>query len=85
MDTYFAKCQKKLMISDLHLVGVASMFMATKYEDIYPLKLNALYEKICRKKFTKNQILSMEQDIINCMDFQLQAPTLMDIVEHVLV
>ena len=73
------------MISDLHLVGVGAMFMATKYEDIYPLKLNALHEKICRKKFSKNQILSMEEDILNCMEFQLQSPTLMDIVEHVLV
>ena len=57
MDTFFMKSNKKLQVSDLHIVGVASMFTATKYEEIYPLKMNAIYDKICRKKFSKKEIL----------------------------
>lgn len=32
MDLFFKRTTKKLEVSDLHLVGVASMFMASKYE-----------------------------------------------------
>jgi len=31
MDEYFKKSTKNLEVSDLHLIGVASMFMASKY------------------------------------------------------
>ena len=53
MDLLFKNTTKKLQVSDLHLVGVVSMFSAAKYEEIYPFKLNVIYDKICRKKFTK--------------------------------
>jgi len=39
-----------LKISDLHSIGVTSMFIASKYEDIYPLRMNVIYEKIAHKK-----------------------------------
>lgn len=32
MDIFFKKATKKLEVSDLHIIGVASMFMASKYE-----------------------------------------------------
>ena len=32
MDMLFKKCERKLEVSDLHLVGVVSMFVASKYE-----------------------------------------------------
>lgn len=57
MDKYFDKTNKKLQVSDLHLIGVGCMFTAAKYEEIYPFKLNAIQDKICRKKFNKCQII----------------------------
>jgi hypothetical protein len=53
MDSYMKKCRTKLEVKDLHLVGVAAMFIASKYEEIHPLKLEVLYDKIARKKFRK--------------------------------
>lgn len=53
MDTYMLKCRNSLEIKDLHLIGLTAMFTATKYEEIHPLKLNTLFDKIARKKFTK--------------------------------
>jgi hypothetical protein len=53
MDSFVKKTWNRLEIGDLHLIGVASMFTAGKYEEIHPLKLNVLYDKIARKKFTK--------------------------------
>jgi hypothetical protein len=33
-------------VSDLHITGVTCMFVASKFEDIYPLKMKTIYEKI---------------------------------------
>ena len=59
MDLFFKKTNRKLEVSDLHLVGISSMFIASKNEEIYPLKLNTIYDKICRKKFSKKEIIDM--------------------------
>ena len=50
MDEYFAKSNHSHKKHDLHLVGVTSIFIACKYEEIYPVKLKTVYEKIGHKK-----------------------------------
>jgi hypothetical protein len=34
MDRYFQAKQKELVNDDLHLIGIVSMFIASKYEDV---------------------------------------------------
>ena len=80
MNVYFAQTSRKLETSDLHLIGATCMFVAAKNEEIYPLKLSALYDKICRKKFAKDQILQMEEEILQTLEFNLQQTTLYDLV-----
>lgn len=55
------------------------MFAAAKLEEIHPLKLSVIYEKIARKKFTKTEILEKEADIVNTLDFKLESPSVYDI------
>jgi hypothetical protein len=50
MDRYLAKVGSAKEIGDLHILGVACMFIASKYEDIYPLKMKMVFEKIAHKK-----------------------------------
>lgn len=57
MDSYLRLCPTQLEVKDLHLVGVTAMFSAAKYEEIHPLKLGVIYDKIARKKFKKSEIL----------------------------
>lgn len=35
-----------LKVGDLHILGVTCMFIASKMEDIYPLKMKTIHEKI---------------------------------------
>ena len=84
MDKFFKNSQKKLQVSDLHLIGVTCMFTASKYEEIYPFKLNAIYDKICRKKFAKKEIIEMEEQLLEALDFELQQVTPLDIITHML-
>jgi hypothetical protein len=53
MDRYFDKMsmnKNSLELHELHTTGVVSMFMASKYEDIYPLLMKTVYNKIGHSK-----------------------------------
>ena len=51
MDRYFKNCSTVKEVGDLHITGVTCMFMASKYEDIYPLKM--------KNSFWKNRSLKV--------------------------
>jgi hypothetical protein len=42
MDRYFQFESKCIPISRLHLVGVTSIYVATKVEEVYPIKLKTV-------------------------------------------
>ena len=49
MDRYFDGLNKQnivLELSELHTTGVVCMFMASKYEDVYPLLMKTVINKI---------------------------------------
>jgi hypothetical protein len=49
-DRYLKHVQAKKEVNDLHLIGVTCMFIASKYEDIYPLKMKTIHDKIAHQK-----------------------------------
>ena len=55
--------------NDLHIIGVASMFIASKFEEIYALKFSTVYEKIGHKKLNKIDIIKKEADILNALNY----------------
>lgn len=57
MDSFLKHSRATLEVKDLHLIGLTAMFLASKYEEIHPLKLDVIYDKIARKKFKKSEIL----------------------------
>jgi hypothetical protein len=71
MDKYF-KCLEKTRIlqpAELHLIGVTSMFIASKYQDIYPLRLKTVHEKIAHKKLSTQEIKTKEEDITKTLNY----------------
>ena len=49
MDRYFDALnqqRKSLELNELHITGITCMFMASKYEDIYPLLMKTVFNKI---------------------------------------
>jgi len=56
------------------------MFIACKYEEIYPFKLKLVYEKIAHKKISKSSIKNTERDILMVLDFDISAVTSYDLV-----
>jgi len=54
------------------------MFLAAKYEEIYPFKMRHVYEKIGHKKLSKSSIKRQEANIIKTLDYNLSSSTAYD-------
>lgn len=81
MDRYFKGKQERIPITDLHISGVTSMFIASKYEDIIPLKMKMVYEKIAHKKLPMEKIKALEMEILKIIKYRIPAPTSLDFLK----
>ena len=72
LDKYISG--KTIEKEKLQLVGVAAMFIASKYVEIYPPLLND-FVYICDFTYSLNDIKLMEKDIILALDFHLSFTT----------
>lgn len=81
MDRYFKNCNGRKEVSDLHVVGVTGMFIASKFEDIYPLKMKTVFEKIAHKKLDIQRIKDLELDILSAIHYKIHAPTVLDFLK----
>ena len=52
MNLFIKNTKRKLVEDDLHLIGIASMFLASKYEDIYHISMKDFVYDIGHEKFT---------------------------------
>ncbi|EAS06644.3 amine-terminal domain cyclin (macronuclear) [Tetrahymena thermophila SB210] len=75
LDLFFKKQTKKLVESDVHLFGIAAMFLATKQEDISHISLDDIVEKVGHNKFTEKKIREAEYEILRIVDMKIDFPT----------
>ena len=55
------------------------MYVASKYEDIYPLHSRICYEKISHKAVSQAEILNYEREFLIALDFDMELVTPYDI------
>jgi hypothetical protein len=82
MDRYFKSCQRVLQPAELHLTGVTCIFTASKYQDIYPLRLKVVYEKIAHKKLAPEDIKDRETEIYQNLNYIVGKPTQWEFINH---
>jgi len=80
-DRYAKGCANALEVSDLHVIGVTAMFVASKFEDIYPLKMKTVHEKIAHSKLDIEKIKHLELDIMKVIKYKIHAPTVLDFLK----
>lgn len=66
--------RKQIKKSQLHILGVTALLIATKYEEIYPPELKDLLS-VSENKFTRTEVLAMERDMLSVLEFNLTAPS----------
>lgn len=79
MDRYFQAEDTRLPITKLHIIGVISMLIATKMDEVYPLKVKTVFEKIVHKKIDKKELVDMEARIVEKLDFTLNVWSFYDL------
>lgn len=57
------------------------MFIASKYEDIYPLKMKDVYEKISHKRLPHSKIKEIELELLVVTNYNIQAPTVLEFLK----
>ena len=82
MDRYFKNTDCKLAAGDLHLVGIVSMFIASKYEDVIPLLMRTVIHKIGHDKFRVSEIQDKELQVLAALDYKIGVPTLKEYLDR---
>jgi hypothetical protein len=70
MDKFFYHYEIILIDDDIYLIGLVSLFIASKAYDLIPIQLEKIIQ-IGGGKFTKKEILIMERRIIKKIDFDV--------------
>jgi G2/mitotic-specific cyclin-B, other len=52
------------------LLGITSLFIASKYEEIYPPFLSD-FAFVCAEAYTQSDILNMETEVLKLIDFNI--------------
>ena len=78
IDRYLSKNETNR--KQLQLVGVAAIFIATKYEEIYPPALKD-FVYITDKAYVKKDVLEMEEKMLNSLKFDITFPTQWNFLE----
>jgi hypothetical protein len=81
MDNYLQKTNKIFNENDIHLIGMVCMYMASKMEDIIPLHMVHIKTKIGHDKFSQQEIIMLERDILKVLDWDILLITTYDVVK----
>lgn len=84
MDLFFKTEPSTIGIEELHVIGVACMMIASKYEDIKALDMKTIYYKIAHERLPKAYIVLIEKKILKVLDYKLFVPTVVDFLEPLL-
>jgi hypothetical protein len=72
IDRYLEK--ENISRPKLQLLGVTSLLIASKYEEIYPPEISDLIY-ICDRAYNKKQIIGMEEKVLKTLSYQITIPS----------
>ena len=71
MTKIFKNQGKVLQNKDVHSIGVAAMFLSSKYEDVLPLSSKVVSEKIAHRAIPAKELLKKEGEFLNLFEFEI--------------
>ncbi|VDN12057.1 unnamed protein product [Dibothriocephalus latus] len=74
MDRYLQKCGSGITKDLFQLVGITALFIASKFEEMYPPDIGD-FSSITDNTYTKRDIRTCEQLILQSLDFYLSIPS----------
>lgn len=83
MDKFFSLHNLSINGNLLHVIGLTSIFIASKYEDVIPLTMNDIVSAIGHNKIPKAEIIMTEQVICKKLGFFVNFITRCDFIEEI--
>lgn len=80
MDKFFNFTKKILEDKDIHLIGLACIFLASKFEDLIPFQIYHIITEIGKNKFSVKQLLHKEKEILKEIKFNVLEISTFDFV-----
>ena len=75
MDIFLLKTKKVFKNEDVHLIGITSMFISSKFQEIYPLSLKNFVHKVGHDIFSEEEIKKMECQIVGDIGLEVLVST----------
>jgi hypothetical protein len=69
MDSYILNTNKILKDEDIHLIGLTSIYIASKMEEKIPMRLIHIVNNLGKGVFSKAEIITMEKEIVETIEF----------------
>lgn len=85
MDVYIKNSKTILKNEDIHLLGLACIYIASKYEDVYHIKIGHLAIKAAHGKYSTVNIRAKEDEILATLGFNISFSSFCDILDHYLI
>lgn len=81
LDRFLKQSSRLVEVSQLHILGVTAMFIASKFEDIHPLKMKIVFEKIGHQKLSIESIKQLELEMLKTLHYKIAVPTVLDFLK----
>jgi hypothetical protein len=69
MDNYIDKSPSMIHTEDIHLIGITCIFLASKFEDVIPIRMDCIVTKIGHEQFSAQTIKIKERQILAIIEF----------------
>lgn len=80
LDNFISRCPCVLTNNSIHLLGITCMFIASKFEDEYPIQMYHAQQKIGHNKFSVYAIKQKEKEVLECLNFDIVYSTMLDFI-----
>ena len=84
MDHYLWKEKNILNDSKIHIIGIMSIYLASKIYDEYPISIEDVKQKIAHNVFDIKELHDMEKKILNTLDYNVFYSTTYEIIRFLL-
>jgi hypothetical protein len=78
-DKIFEEYQFKITLDDMYLILITCLFIVSKREELWPIRLSTIISSISHNKFNKKEILSAEIIILKILRFKISKNNFVDI------
>ena len=81
MDKFFEETSKSRVSLGkdlLYLIGITSLYIASKHEEVRALSIKLVVKTLGHKKYTKKEIQNMEVYILQTIGFKIPKTTIFD-------